>query len=162
MQTLTVSEVEKVLETVSDPEIPTVSIVDLGMVENITVDGDKVKVELLPTFLGCPALGIIQNNVIRALSKLTAEENITVTFIKSPPWTTARITEKGAAGLKEYGIAPPPIRVDENGNWEIHCPYCGSPHHVIENLFGPSACRSILYCKSCKNPFEAMKPLSTL
>lgn len=159
---LSKAEVEKVLLSVSDPEIPTVSIVDLGMVENVEVEGNRVKVGLLPTFLGCPALGIIEKDVVEALEKLTSRENIEVTFLKSPPWTSDRITEDGKAGLKEYGIAPPPNRVHEDGSWEIKCPYCDSPFHSIENIFGPSACRSILYCKSCKNPFEAMKPISTL
>lgn len=157
---LTISDVEEVLKSVSDPEIPTVSIVDLGMVEKIEVNENHVRVELLPTFLGCPALNIIEKNVVDALNKLATVEKVEVIYVKSPPWTSDRITEEGKAGLKKYGIAPPPTKIENDGSWHINCPYCGSPFHSIENIFGPSACRSILYCKSCKNPFEAMKPIS--
>lgn len=155
------AEVKKQLETVYDPEIKTVSIVDLGMVENITVSDNKAKVDLLPTFLGCPALGIIKDNIESAIRKITEIEMVEVNYIKDPPWTSERISERGREGLKEFGIAPPPLKLEKDGTWEVTCPYCGSKHNTLENIFGPSACRSILYCKTCSNPFEAMKPIST-
>ncbi|QOR64700.1 phenylacetate-CoA oxygenase subunit PaaJ [Cytobacillus suaedae] len=150
------------LHSVKDPEIDSVSIIDLGMVEGIEHDGNKVTIQLLPTFMGCPALDIIKKNVILALETLDKQLSVTVQFIYSPPWTSDRVTEEGRERLKEFGIAPPPRQLDENGGWEVNCPYCDSVYTTLENLFGPTACRSILYCKGCKNPFEAMKPVSTM
>ncbi|KAA9017009.1 1,2-phenylacetyl-CoA epoxidase subunit PaaD [Niallia endozanthoxylica] len=154
-------DVLQVLAYVKDPEIDTVSIIDLGMVEDITIENHTVKIEILPTFVGCPALEIIRGNIVKAVNELEGVEETTVTFINSPPWTSERITEKGVQGLKEFGIAAPPKHMKEDGSWHVDCPYCGSTYVTLENIFGPTACRSILYCKSCKNPFEAMKLIST-
>lgn len=156
------SEVWKVLESVKDPEIDTVSIVDLGMVEKVEVESEKIKVTLLPTFLGCPALEIIRTNTKNAVMGLPGDKEVEVEFIFSPPWTSDRVTENGQKGLKEFGIAAPPRHLEEDGSWHVDCPYCDSTYVTMENIFGPTACRSILYCKSCKTPFEAMKPVSTL
>lgn len=151
-----------VLDKVKDPEINTVSILDLGMVEKVDVQDDQLSIQLLPTFLGCPALDIIKNNIIKAVKEQFQSLDVNVEFIYDPPWTSDRITEKGREGLKQFGIAPPPRHIKEDGLWEVDCPYCGSTYVTMENIFGPTACRSILYCKSCKNPFEAMKPISNL
>ncbi|EKN63524.1 phenylacetate-CoA oxygenase subunit PaaJ [Schinkia azotoformans] len=155
-------KVKQQIETVYDPEIDTINIVDLGMLGNVSILEKKVTVELLPTFLGCPALGIIKENVIKAISELNEVEEVVVNYINTPPWTSASITEKGREALKKFGIAPPPIQLESDGSWQVDCPYCGSPYNTLENIFGPSACRSLLYCKECKNPFEAMKPISIL
>lgn len=156
---VTSEEIYKLLENVKDPEISTVSILDLGMVENVEISGSDVSVKILPTFLGCPALPIIQKNVETAVKQLPSVEGVSVEFLRSPSWTSDRITEKGKAGLKVFGISPPPRQIKEDGSWHIDCPYCESTYVTMENIFGPTACRSILYCKSCKNPFEAMKPM---
>ncbi|MBT2735727.1 1,2-phenylacetyl-CoA epoxidase subunit PaaD [Bacillus sp. ISL-7] len=156
---LTSEEIYKLLENVKDPEINTVSILDLGMVENVEISGSDVSVKILPTFLGCPALSIIQKNVETAVKQLPSVDGVSVEFLRSPSWTSDRITEKGKAGLKVFGISPPPRQMKEDGSWHIDCPYCESTYVTMENIFGPTACRSILYCKSCKNPFEAMKPM---
>lgn len=150
------------LHHVKDPEIATISIVDLGMVEKVEVSESSVIIDLLPTFMGCPALEIIRNNVIQEVSKLHLFAQIDVQFIYDPPWTSERITDKGKEALKQFGIAPPPKHISETGEWHVNCPFCESTFTTIENIFGPTACRSILYCKTCKNPFEAMKPVSTL
>lgn len=155
-------KVKRQIETVYDPEITTINIVDLGMLGNISILENKVTVDLLPTFLGCPALGIIKENVIKAVSEISEVEEVEVNYINNPPWTSSSITEKGREALKQFGIAPPPIQLESDGSWQVDCPYCGSPYNTLENIFGPSACRSLLYCKDCKNPFEAMKPISTL
>lgn len=157
---LTEEAVLNVLENVKDPEIDTVSIIDLGMVEKISIQENKVKVDILPTFVGCPALEIIRNNIVKAVNELERVEETEVIFIQTPPWTSDRITEKGIKGLKEFGIAPPPKHMEDDGSWHVDCPYCGSTYVTLDNIFGPTACRSILYCKSCKNPFEAMKLIS--
>ncbi|HWI47065.1 MAG TPA: 1,2-phenylacetyl-CoA epoxidase subunit PaaD [Rummeliibacillus sp.] len=156
------SRVYEVLDSVKDPEIDTVSVIDLGMVEQIAVKDHHVHVQMLPTFSGCPALNIIQDRVIQAIQNIEEVESVEVEFIYNPPWTSERITEKGKKGLKEFGIAAPPEFIKADGSWHVDCPYCGSTYVTLDNIFGPTACRSILYCKSCKNPFEAMKPVSTL
>ncbi|RDU35790.1 phenylacetate-CoA oxygenase subunit PaaJ [Neobacillus piezotolerans] len=151
----------KALHSVMDPEIPTVSIIDLGMLHDVQISGSKVQISLIPTFLGCPALDIIRANTEKSLEEISCLTEIDVHFVYSEIWTTDRITESGRISLKEFGIAPPPRQL-EAGGWEVDCPFCGSPYTTLDNIFGPTACRSILYCRSCKNPFEAMKPVSTL
>lgn len=156
-------KVQLALENVFDPEISTVSIKDLGMIGKISLTSeDSVNIEVLPTFLGCPALEIIKNNIKQAVEAIQEVREVKVEFIFHPPWTSDRITEKGREGLKAFGIAPPPQRMENDGTWQVDCPYCDSPYVTLENIFGPTACRSILYCKNCKNPFEAMKPISTI
>jgi len=150
------------LQTVKDPEIDSVSIIELGMLEEVEITSNDVLLKLLPTFMGCPALDIIKNNVVKAVLSIDGIEKVDVKFIFHPPWTSDRVTELGREKLKEFGIAPPPRHIAETGEWQADCPYCGSTYTTMENLFGPTACRSILYCKSCKNPFEAMKPVSTM
>lgn len=161
-ESVSTDRIFEVLMNVKDPEIDSVSIIDLGMVEEVTNSGNAVKVVLLPTFLGCPALEIIKKNTIEAIKQLPEVENVEVEFVFHPPWTSDRITEKGHVNLRAFGIAPPPRHFEEDGSWHVDCAYCGSTYVTMENIFGPTACRSILYCKSCKNVFEAMKPVSTL
>lgn len=150
------------LRDVKDPEIDSVSIIELGMLEELEIHHDGVLIKLLPTFMGCPALDIIKKNVVKAVSSIDGVGKVEVEFIYHPPWTSDRVSEMGREKLKQFGIAPPPRHIAETGEWQADCPYCGSTYTTMENLFGPTACRSILYCKSCKNPFEAMKPVSTL
>jgi len=162
MEILQINILQK-LEEVKDPEIPSVSVLDLGMVEDIQIDRfGIVKIKALPTFVGCPALEIIKKNITEAIQTVEGINDVEVEFVYDPPWTSDRISEKGKINLKQFGIAPPPIFIEEKEIWDVECPYCGSHYTTMENLFGPTACRSILYCKSCKNPFEAMKPISTL
>jgi ring-1,2-phenylacetyl-CoA epoxidase subunit PaaD len=156
------AQVREALKNVKDPEIDTVSIMDLGMVENVTAQAAVVDIKILPTFIGCPALNIIKSNIEKAVITIDGVEKVNVDFIYTPPWTSDRITEEGRDGLKAFGIAPPPRFLESDGSWHVDCPYCGSTYVTMENIFGPTACRSILYCKTCKNPFEAMKPISTL
>ncbi|WP_010171260.1 1,2-phenylacetyl-CoA epoxidase subunit PaaD [Bacillus coahuilensis] len=150
------------LQNVKDPEIDSISIVELGMLHHIHLEKGELTVELLPTFMGCPALDIIEKNVVNELSNVSGVHTVHVHFVHSTPWTSNRITLLGREGLKEFGIAPPPHFIEGETKWEVDCPYCESLYTTMENLFGPTACRSILYCKSCRNPFEAMKPISTL
>lgn len=152
----------KELELVKDPEISSVSILDLGMIDQVKVDGTDVTVLALPTFMGCPALEIIKRDIETAVKRVEGVHTVDVKFVYDPPWTTDRISEAGKERLKEFGIAPPPANHKMGEPWEIPCPYCDSIYTTMENVFGPTACRSILYCKSCKNVFEAMKPVSNL
>jgi ring-1,2-phenylacetyl-CoA epoxidase subunit PaaD len=151
-----------ILQQVKDPEIDSISILELGMVEQAEFQNGMAKVRLLPTFMGCPALEIIKGNVEKALLVDPAISETDVDFLFSPPWTSDRVSEVGREKLKEFGIAPPPEKLDDDGGWKVDCPYCNSPYTTMDNIFGPTACRSILYCKQCKNPFEAMKPISTI
>lgn len=159
-------KIRKVLEGVADPELPSINIVDLGMLHTVTTKGHTVIIELLPTFSGCPALDMIKNDVVSAVEKAAAEnegiDEVDVQFVFDPPWTSDRISPQGRENLKEYGVAPPPADHQEGEPWKIDCPYCGSPFTTMENIFGPTACRSILYCTHCKNPFEAMKPVANM
>ncbi len=157
-------EVWKSLDNVMDPEMEPVSIVELGMVEDVEVEGKNVNVTLLPTFSGCPALDMIKENVIdeveQAIQKLDESLKVQVKFRYDPSWTTDRINESGREKLKTIGIAVPDPDQKRGDSWEVRCPYCDSVTVTMENIFGPTACRSILYCKSCRNPFEAMKPIA--
>lgn len=156
----------KVLERVTDPELPCINIVDLGMLHTIEIDGNRVGITLLPTFSGCPALDMIKEDVLTQVEKAVSElQGITkaeVRFVFDPPWTTDRISAEGRENLKEFGVSPPPSKHKEGEPWKVDCPYCGSPYTTLENIFGPTACRSILYCNQCKNPFEAMKPVANM
>jgi ring-1,2-phenylacetyl-CoA epoxidase subunit PaaD len=156
---LTKESIQRVLETVMDPEIPTCSIVDLGMIERIAVQSDQIEIDLLPTFAGCPALDVIKEDVERTLEKLAPDTQVRVRFVMNPPWTTDRVTAAGKEALKEYGIAPAVHRpiVLEIITKPVACPYCGSTQTMEESAFGPTPCRSVLYCTSCRNPFEGFK-----
>ncbi|GAB3043766.1 1,2-phenylacetyl-CoA epoxidase subunit PaaD [Virgibacillus ainsalahensis] len=154
------------LQNVTDPEMPFISIVELGMVEGIKVENKRMSVKLLPTFSGCPALDMIKGDVVNKVKKEIANfgdfQDIDVEFSFNPPWTTDRISEDGRLKLKQNGITPPPAEHKEGEPWEMDCPYCDSKYVTMDNIFGPTACRSMLYCNECQNPFEAMKPIANL
>ena len=138
------------LEHVADPEIPAVSIVDLGVVFDVRVD-ERITVELLPTFVGCPALEVIRTSVIDALEPFGLP--IDAEFTWRVPWTSDRISERGRARLAGSGFAPPAAPED------VRCPYCGSERVAMDSAFGPTQCRSLFYCRACRQPFEAFKPV---
>jgi ring-1,2-phenylacetyl-CoA epoxidase subunit PaaD len=143
---MTEHEARARLAQVVDPEIPTISIVDLGMVEAVAVADGRIHVDLLPTFLGCPALALIEEAVVKQLGPGTV-----VRFRHDPPWHTGRITDAGKEALRRFGIAPPEA--------SVRCPRCGSERVLAENLFGPTRCRAIYYCRACRAPFEAFKAI---
>lgn len=145
------ASVREILRGVSDPEIPTVSIVDLGIVERVSVTGSAIEIELLPTFVGCPALDIIRDAVLGALVPLQLP--VTVAFTWRVPWTSDRISDLGRARLAASGFAPPAAPTD------VRCPYCRSDRVAMDSAFGPTQCRSLFYCRECRQPFEAFKPV---
>lgn len=149
------------LREIPDPEIPTISIVDLGIINQVTVAGGEVTIEATPTFVGCPALTVIGRQVQERVGALAGVTGVKVNWVMDPPWTTDRITEQGRRRLREFGIAPPGRTGRDLLELEEvpPCPYCGSGDTHLENLFGPTACRSVFYCEGCKQPFEAMKPV---
>jgi len=142
------------LAEVADPEIPAISIVDLGVVNSVEVGAGPagaIRVELLPTFVGCPALDLIRSTVSDRLAEFGRP--IDVTFVRSVPWTSERITAAGRNALRRSGFAPP----SEPG--DVRCPYCDSGRVAMDSLFGPTQCRSLFYCRDCRQPFEAFKPV---
>ena len=139
------------LQDVVDPEIPTISIVDLGMVGAIDIDDDRIRVELSPTFIGCHALGLIQTAVEERLASLGRQ--VAAVSSMATPWTSDRISAAGRASLRRAGIAPPSAPED------VRCPFCGSEDIAMDNAFGPAQCRSLFYCRGCRQPFEAFKPI---
>lgn len=152
-------EIRSVLKTVDDPELPSVSVVDLGMVYRVDVNGGSVFITMVPTFAGCPALEFIELNVKKAVKAVDWVQDCQVEFSFKHSWSTDAITAVGKENLKKHGISPPPENYQPGDEWTVDCPYCGSDYTSMDNVFGPTACRSILYCGSCKNPFEAMKPV---
>ena len=146
--------VRAALADVADPELPVVSVVDLGMVHAVEVgaaDGDPIRVEILPTFLGCPAQAIIGEAIRDGLAGFGRP--VVVTSTLAVPWSTERITPAGRAALTAAGIAPAAATED------VRCPWCASARVVMDNAFGPTPCRSLFYCRDCRQPFEAMKPV---
>jgi ring-1,2-phenylacetyl-CoA epoxidase subunit PaaD len=142
--------VRSALAEVMDPELPMVSIVDLGMVGAVTVS-DSIEVELLPTYVGCPALDLIRDAVADRLASFGRTVDVRASF--ETPWTSDRISPAGLAALASAGIAPPTEPAD------ARCPLCASADVVRDSLFGPTQCRSLYYCRSCRQPFEAIKPV---
>jgi ring-1,2-phenylacetyl-CoA epoxidase subunit PaaD len=151
------------LDGIPDPEIPVLSLVDLGVIKSVSVDGVRVTVEFTPTFMGCPALDAMQSAMRRQLEALGAEPEIRVVLDDS--WSTDRISSAGREKLRAAGLAPPPPR--EAGAVTLvqlqtgthRCPYCGSAETRLENIFGPTPCRSIRYCTSCRQPYEQFKTI---
>lgn len=158
-------DVRAVLDTVPDPEMPPVTVGDLGMVVDVTVDGGEVVVDLVPTFSGCPATAVIREEVAKAVGALEGVEAVTVRFVRDVVWDPERITHRGRERLRTYGIAPPGsgqqapaggLALLQIGG--VTCPLCGSRDTVADSPFGPTPCRSTNFCRACRNPFEAIKP----
>jgi ring-1,2-phenylacetyl-CoA epoxidase subunit PaaD len=161
------------LAAVHDPEIPPLSITDLGIVEAIRVTSRAVEVDLLPTFSGCPALDVIREDAEAAVTAIAGERSVMVRFVYSPPWTSDRISSDGRAALESHGITPPgggaragdrvivPLASLHRSVHMVACPFCGSRETIMDSAFGPTLCRSTHFCRSCRNPFEAFKPKET-
>jgi ring-1,2-phenylacetyl-CoA epoxidase subunit PaaD len=152
------------LATVPDPEIPAVSVVDMGMIREVEVVDGSARVVVLPTFTGCPALPIIKSDVAKAVRAVEGIEDVKVEVSFVPPWTSDRITTEGRTKLEGFGLAPPtgegPVLIAEIGLPKVAiCPFCGSKNTHNENPFGPTPCRALYYCDECRNPFEQFKPV---
>jgi ring-1,2-phenylacetyl-CoA epoxidase subunit PaaD len=160
---VTAAAVWEALAEVEDPEIPVISLVDLGVIRDVRVDGDRVHVELTPTFLGCPALEVMRDQMTARIEELGAEADVEVVMDDS--WSTDRITAEGREKLRAAGFAPPAPReatapkLVQLQAAVFRCPYCGSTDTKLENIFGPTPCRSIRYCASCRQPFEQFKTI---
>jgi ring-1,2-phenylacetyl-CoA epoxidase subunit PaaD len=161
MVTISESDVLGALGEIEDPEMPVISIVELGIVRDVKVDGDRAEVTISPTFSGCPALSTITDSVRKKITGIGFTE-VAVKLSYDPPWSTDRISESGREKLKRMGIAPPQMHGGEvltELELPVACPYCGSRDTSRRNSFGPTPCRSIYFCNHCTQPFERIKPL---
>ena len=160
---VTEAEVWKALAEIPDPEIPVISVVDLGVVRDVRVESERVHVEFTPTFLGCPALEVMRDAMSARIAQLGAEPEVEVVLDDS--WSTDRITPEGREKLRAAGFAPPAPReagapqLVQLQSKSFKCPYCGSTDTRLDNIFGPTPCRSVRYCTSCRQPFEQFKTI---
>jgi ring-1,2-phenylacetyl-CoA epoxidase subunit PaaD len=154
---VTAEAVWAALEGIPDPEIPVISLVDLGVIRSVDVSDDAIQVELTPTFLGCPALEAMVRAIEGTVSALGAQANVEV--VNDDSWSTDKITAAGREKLREAGFAPPAPRLVQLQSQVHRCPYCGSTDTKLENIFGPTPCRSLRYCESCRQPFEQFKTI---
>jgi ring-1,2-phenylacetyl-CoA epoxidase subunit PaaD len=154
-------EVLRWLEQVKDPEIPVLSLVDLGVITHIEISGNRVHVEMTPTFVGCPAIDLMKEEIVQVIRK-EGIENVSVSISFKKPWSSDMISEKGKAALKKFGLAPPPASAyitDIDFLEHAKCPRCDGTNTEVKSPFGSTLCRSIHYCLKCKEAFEQFKPL---
>ena len=181
------ARVWEALGEIPDPEIPVVSLVDLGVIRSVDVRSRHVRIEFTPTFLGCPALEVMKRAMEEKVGELGAEPEVEI--VSGDSWSTDRITPAGREKLRAAGFAPPPPReasalgagsvageaaeARPGGSGSpsarlrlvqlqmniFRCPYCGSTETRLENIFGPTPCRSLRYCESCRQPFEQFKTI---
>ncbi len=155
-------QIWQALETVKDPEIPTLSMVDMGIITNIQIRGESnVYVEMTPTFTGCPAIKMMENMVADRLKEIGIE-TIEVKTTFDTPWNSNKLTERGLLCLKKHGLATPPKHKGEITSELLElsvCPHCGSKNTEMKTPFGPTLCRSMHYCNSCLQAYEQFKPV---
>lgn len=163
---LTRDEVFELLTGIQDPELPVVDIVELGIVRDVSIDGETVRVDVTPTYSGCPALRMIEDEIVATL-RAHGFGDVKVRNIFSPAWTTDWLSAETKQKLKEYGIAPPATAATSDvaelitirrSRETIACPYCGSRNTEQKSEFGSTACKAIHFCNSCDQPFDYFKP----
>ena len=157
------------LAEISDPEIPAISLVDLGVIRGFAfephAEGERLTVELMPTFVGCPAIEVMRQQISERLGALSLADEVVVELTFAKPWTSDRITPAGREALRASGFAPP-VTIGSAFTGDsltvlpiATCPYCASRNTTLENPFGPTLCRAIYHCADCRQPFEAFKPV---
>jgi ring-1,2-phenylacetyl-CoA epoxidase subunit PaaD len=158
-------EVFELLTGIKDPELPVVDIVELGIVRDVSIDGDAVRVDVTPTYSGCPVLRMIEDEIVETL-KAHGFSEVKVRNVFSPAWTTDWLSEETKQKLKDYGIAAPGTAPTSDGadlitirrsRETIACPYCGSRNTEQKSEFGSTACKAIHFCNSCHQPFDYFK-----
>lgn len=160
-EALTSETIWALLGEIKDPEIPVVSLVEMGIIRQVELDDEAVRVSMTPTFSGCPALKVMQAAVEERLLQAGAKR-VEVTFSNRPAWSSDWISPEAREKLKSFGLAPPP---QHGGNFQLDlldvvtCPFCDSKNTVLKNSFGSTLCRAIFYCNSCQQPFEQFKPI---
>jgi ring-1,2-phenylacetyl-CoA epoxidase subunit PaaD len=153
------TQIYKILANVCDPEVPVLSILDLGIVRDVLLHEKEIEIIITPTYSGCPAMNMIAMN-IRIEMATHGFENIKIKEILSPAWTTDWMSEDGKRKLKEYGIAPPQYRVKDLGlriEKDIPCPLCDSTNTELLSEFGSTSCKALHRCKDCLEPFDYFK-----
>jgi ring-1,2-phenylacetyl-CoA epoxidase subunit PaaD len=158
---LSSEEIWQILDEVKDPEIPVVSVVEMGLIRAVGKESKDVIVTMTPTFIGCPALNVMQDEIEERL-RAAGAENVVVRTVLSPAWSTDWMTSGAREKLKKFGLAPPPRhggQIDLALLEAAACPYCGSEETTLKNSFGPTLCRAIFVCNSCTQPFEQFKPI---
>lgn len=159
---VTEKEIWAYLEEVADPEIPVLTIVDLGIVRGVKVEGEHAQVTITPTYTGCPAMKLIED-LIKETLKSKGINDVGVDTVISPAWTTDWLSESGKTKLREYGIAPPENEVDKSVLFSeptvVPCPRCSSENTRMISLFGSTACKAQYQCNECLEPFDYFKCL---
>lgn len=156
--TIATNAIWKILETVKDPEVPVLSVVDLGVIRAVELEEQQVRVTITPTYTGCPAMDMISMHIKMALN--AAGYQTSIQTVLSPAWTTDWMTENGKQQLKAYGIAPPVGKSFDQAyldNLIVPCPQCNSTHTVLVSQFGSTACKALYKCEECKEPFDYFK-----
>mgnify|MGYP001209490975 CR=1 FL=1 len=159
--TILEADIWQTLQSVMDPEIPVISVVEMGIVREVEVTPEGVTVTMTPTFSGCPALDVMRRDIESAVRGLGVE-SVTVRTVLNPAWSTERISEPGREKLRRFGLAPPPRHdgdVTVTFFEPVACPRCGSTNTSLRNAFGPTLCRMIWYCNECQDAFEQFKAL---
>lgn len=147
------------LSAIDDPEMP-ISIVDLGIVQSVEVDGGHVRVTILPTYTGCVALDVIDERIRSSLGALPAIKQVQIEHVFDPPWTADRISQAGRERLRQHGVTVADrrlVQLNLAGPAAVHCPFCQSERTRLDSPFGPTRCRAIYYCLACHNTFEHIK-----
>jgi ring-1,2-phenylacetyl-CoA epoxidase subunit PaaD len=161
IDTTTHTEIWQLLDQVTDPEVPVLTILDLGVVRAVHKEKDALEIIITPTYSGCPAMDMIEVG-IRAVLQENGYDNVSVKTVLSPAWTTEWISENGRKKLKEYGIAPPEGKTVDKSvlfaeDKKIQCPHCDSRNTQMKSQFGSTACKSLYQCQDCKEPFDYFK-----
>ena len=165
--TATRDEIFEILDTVKDPEVPVLSVVELGIVRDVRMGGGVVTVTLTPTYSGCPAMRVIEDDITAALTARGLGP-VRIETVYAPAWTTDWMSDDAKRKLEAYGIAPPGRAAQEtlvsltrapSVSAPTRCPYCHSPDTVVKSEFGSTACKSICFCNACQQPFEMFKAL---
>jgi ring-1,2-phenylacetyl-CoA epoxidase subunit PaaD len=149
------------LNDIVDPEIPVVSLVEMGIIRAVIIQDEQVIVTMTPTFSGCPALKVMEEDICSRLGKIGVE-NVEVVSTFKPPWTSDWIKPEAREKIKQIGLAPPKMHAGDFGALLIEpvtCPYCDSENTTLKNSFGSTPCRMIYYCNNCQQPFEQFKPI---
>jgi ring-1,2-phenylacetyl-CoA epoxidase subunit PaaD len=160
---VTAEQVWAAIDEIPDPEIPVISLVELGIIRAVAVEGNAVRIELTPTFLGCPALETMRRSLEETVAALGGDPEVDV--VQDDSWSTDRITPAGREKLRAAGFAPPAPRAAgattlvQLQSKTFRCPYCNSNDTRLDNIFGPTPCRSIRWCANCRQPFEQFKTI---
>ena len=163
--TISTQNIWSILESVVDPEVPVLTVTDLGIIRDVKLNGDEIEVIITPTYTGCPAMDMIAMNIRLALIE-EGYQKIKISSVLSPVWTTDWMSESGKEKLKAYGIAPPHYRFDRPGLTDtklfakeetIQCPHCNSYNTKLISQFGSTACKALHKCEDCSEPFDYFK-----